>query len=104
MLGQEIWGGEPATHAALMETLGSSGVVCITAPDGEILCELYSLLEWLEPEEEHLTAGLRYVRLIPQRTADLGLYLLYTPLYDALTHFLPAGLQSVSAVPGAVTG
>ena len=73
----------------LVETLINSGVVCKTATDGELLLELYSLLECLEPDEHEVAARLSQVRFVPTRTADLGLYLVYIPLSDVLTHLLP---------------
>jgi hypothetical protein len=75
---------------ALVETLLNSGVVCTTAADGELLLELYSLLECLEPDEHDVAARLSQVRLVPVRTVDLGLYLVYIPLSDVLAHLLPA--------------
>src|SRR5215831_8291877 len=78
------------TIQALVETLTNSGVVCMTAADGELLLELYSLLECLEPDEHDVTARLSQVRLVPVRTEDLGLYLVYIPLSDVLAHLLPA--------------
>ena len=75
---------------ALVETLSNTGVVCTTAADGELLLELYSLLEYLEPDEPEVAARLSQVRFVPTRTADLGLYLVYIPLSDVLTHLLPA--------------
>ena len=74
----------------LVETLVNYGVVCKTAADGELLLELYSLLECLEPEENDLGERLSKLRFIPTRTADLGLYLVYIPLSDVLAHLLPA--------------
>src|SRR4029450_3255752 len=73
-----------------VKTLLNSGVVCKTAADGEMLLELYSLLECLEPDEHEVAARLSQVRFVPARTADLGLYLVYIPLSDVLTHLLPA--------------
>src|SRR5712691_477230 len=78
------------TIQALVETLLNSGVVCKTAADGELLLELYSLLEYLEPDEHDVAARLSQVRFVPARTSDLGLYLVYIPLSDVLTHLLPA--------------
>ena len=78
------------TIQALAETLINSGVVCTTAADGELLLELYSLLEYLEPDEHDLAARLSQVRFVPTRTADLGLYLVYVPLSDVLAHLMPA--------------
>src|SRR5262249_46292458 len=80
----------PETIQELVETLMHAGVVCTTAADGEVLLELYSLLECLEPDERDIAARLRQVRLVPARTADLGLYLVYIPLSDVLTHLLQA--------------
>ena len=80
----------PKTIQALMETLSNAGVVCTTAADGELLLELYSLLEYLEPDEHDLAARLSQLRFMPARTADLGLYLVYVPLPDVLAHLLPA--------------
>src|SRR5215510_13230853 len=74
----------------LVETLINSGVVCKTATDGELLLELYSLLECLELDEHDLAARLRQLRFVPTRTADLGLYLVYVPLPDMLAHLVPA--------------
>ena len=82
----------------LMETLINYGVVCKTAADGELLLELYSLLECLEPEEHDLAERLSKLRFLPTRTADLGLYLVYIPLPDVLAHLLP-----VSTLPEAHT-
>lgn len=82
----------------LVETLANYGVVCKTAADGELLLELYSLLECLEPEEHNLAERLSKLRFLPTRTADLGLYLVYIPLRDVLTHLLP-----VSTLPEAHT-
>jgi hypothetical protein len=78
------------TIQALVETLLNSGVVCKTAADGELLLELYSLLEYLEPDEHDVAARLSQVRFVPARTADLSLYLVYIPLSDVLTHLVPA--------------
>ena len=78
------------TIQKLVETLINSGVVCTTAADGELLLELYSLLECLEPDEHDVAARLSQIRFVPARTADLGLYLVYIPLSDVLTHLLPA--------------
>jgi|SRR2546427_6837040 len=80
----------PKTIQELMETLSNAGVVCTTAADGELLLELYSLLEYLEPDEHDLAARLSQLRFMPARTADLGLYLVYVPLPDVLAHLLPA--------------
>ena len=78
------------TVQELLETLTNAGVVCTTAADGELLLELYSLLECLEPDEHDIAARLSRSRLVPTRTGDLGLYLIYIPLSDVLTHLLPA--------------
>ena len=78
------------TFQELVETLINFGVVCTTGADGELLLELYSLLECLEPDEHDVAAQLGQVRFVPVRTADLGLYLVYIPLSDVLTHLLPA--------------
>jgi len=78
------------TTQELLETLINAGVVYKMAPDGELLLELYSLLECLEPDEHDVAARLRQLRFVPARTADLGLYLVYIPLSDVLTHLLPA--------------
>ena len=78
------------TIQELVETLMNAGMVCTTAADGELLLELYSLLECLEPDEHDIAARLRQVRFVPVRTADLGLYLVYIPLSDVLAHLLPA--------------
>jgi hypothetical protein len=80
----------PETIQELVETLIKAGVVRTTAADGELLLELYSLLECLEPDEHEVAARLRQVRFVPARTADLGLYLVYIPLSDVLAHLLPA--------------
>ena len=80
----------PKTIQELAETLSNAGVVCTTAADGELLLELYSLLEYLEPDEHDLAARLSQLRFMPARTADLGLYLVYIPLPDVLAHLLPA--------------
>jgi hypothetical protein len=85
---------EQETMQALVETLMNSGVVCTTAADGALLLELYSLLEYLEPDEHDLAARLSRLRFVPVRTADLGLYLVYIPLSDVLTHLLPASTLS----------
>ena len=77
------------TIQELVETLINAGVVCTTAADGELLLELYSLLEYLEPDESEVAARLSQVRFVPTRMADLGLYLVYIPLSDVLTHLLP---------------
>jgi hypothetical protein len=78
------------TVQELVETLINAGVVCKTAADGELLLELYSLLECLEPDEHEVAAQLSQVRFVPTRAADLGLYLIYIPLSDVLTHLLAA--------------
>jgi hypothetical protein len=78
------------TIQELVETLMNAGVVCTTAADGELLLELYSLLECLEPDEHDVAARLNQLRFVPMRTPDLGLYLVYIPLSDMLTHLLPA--------------
>jgi len=78
------------TVQELVETLMHAGVVCTTAADGELLLELYSLLECLEPDEHTVAARLRQLRFVPARTTDLGLYLVYIPLSDVLTHLVPA--------------
>jgi hypothetical protein len=80
----------------LVETLVNYGVVCKTAAGGELLLELYSLLECLEPEEHDLAERLSKLRFLPTRTADLGLYLVYISLPDVLAHLLP-----VSTLPEA---
>src|SRR5262252_3112700 len=80
----------PETIQELVKTLMNSGVVYTTAADGELLLELYSLLECLEPDEHEVAARLNQLRFVPARTADLGLYLVYIPLSDVLTHLLPA--------------
>ena len=80
----------PKTIQELAETLSNAGVVCTTAADGELLLELYSLLEYLEPDEHDLAVRLSQLRFVPARTADLGLYLVYIPLPDVLAHLLPA--------------
>jgi hypothetical protein len=86
---------------ALVETLLNSGVVCKTAADGELLLELYSLLECLEPDEHDVAARLSQLRFVPVRTADLGLYLVYIPLLDVLTHLVPAStLPEAQALRG----
>jgi hypothetical protein len=77
------------TIQELVEMLMNAGVVCTTAADGELLLELYSLLEYLEPDEHDVAARLSQLRLVPMRTLDLGLYLVYIPLADMLTHLLP---------------
>ena len=82
----------------LVETLVNYGVVCKAAAGGELLLELYSLLECLEPEEHDLAERLSKLRFLPTRTADLGLYLVYIPLPDVLAHLLP-----VSTLPEAHT-
>jgi hypothetical protein len=82
------------TVRELVETLINAGVVCQTATDGELLLELYSLLECLEPDEHEVAARLSQVRLVPNRTADLGLYLIYIPLSDVLAHLLPTSTLS----------
>ena len=53
------------TIQELVETLIDSGVVCKTAADGELLLELYSLLECLEPDEHDVAARLSQVRFVP---------------------------------------
>ena len=78
------------TIQELVETLMNAGVVCTTAADGELLLELYSLLECLEPDEHDIAARLSQLRFVPKRTPDLGLYLVYIPLSDVLAHLLPA--------------
>ena len=78
------------TIQGLVETLVNSGVVCKTAADGELLLELYSLLECLEPDEHDIADRLKQLRFVPARTRDLGLYLIYIPLSDVLAHLLPA--------------
>ena len=78
------------TIQALVKTLINSGVVCTTAADGELLLELYSLLECLEPDEHDVASRLSQVRFVLVRTAELGLYLVYIPLSDVLAHLLPA--------------
>jgi hypothetical protein len=78
------------TIQELVETLMNAGVVCTTAADGELLLELYSLLECLEPDEHDVAARLSQLRFVPKRTPDLGLYLVYIPLSDVLAHLLPA--------------
>jgi hypothetical protein len=78
------------TIQALVETLVNAGVVCKTATDGELLLELYSLLECLEPEEHEVAARLSQLRFVPVRTTDLGLYLVYIPLPEVLIHLVPA--------------
>jgi hypothetical protein len=83
----------PKTIPELVETLSNAGVVWTPAADGELLLELYSLLECLEPDEHEVAARLSQVRLVPTRTADLGLYLVYIPLSDVLTHLLPASTR-----------
>ena len=82
------------TVQELIETLINAGVVYTTAADGELLLELYSLLECLEPDEHDVAAQLRQIRLVPTRTADLGLYLVYIPLSDVLTHLVPVSALS----------
>src|SRR5919197_4450787 len=87
------------TIQELVETLSNAGVVCTMAADGELLLELYSLLECLEPDEHDVAARLSQVRFVPMRTADLGLYLVYIPLSDVLAHLLPAStLPQVQAL------
>jgi hypothetical protein len=89
----------PKTRQEWVETLSNAGVVCTTAADGELLLELYSLLECLEPDEHDVAARLSQVRFVPMRTADLGLYLVYIPLSDVLAHLLPAStLPQVQAL------
>jgi len=73
-----------------IDTLVHYGVVCKTAVDGELLLELYSLLECLEPDADDLPERLSKVRLVPTRTEALGLYLVYIPLPDVLAHLVPA--------------
>ena len=80
----------------LVKTMIDYGVVCQTAADGELLLELYSLLECLEPEENEVAERLSKLRFVPTRTVDLGLYLVYIPLPDVLAHLLP-----VSTLPEA---
>ena len=58
----------PKTIQELVETLSNAGVVCTTAADGELLLELYSLLEYLEPDEHDLAARLSQLRLVPAST------------------------------------
>ena len=82
------------TIQGLVQTLVNSGVVCKTAADGELLLELYSLLECLEPDEHAIADRLKQLRFVPVRTADLGLYLVYIPLSDVLTHLLPVSTLS----------
>jgi hypothetical protein len=84
------------TIQELGEMLMNAGVVCTTAADGELLLELYSLLEYLEPDEHDAAARLSQLRFVPRRTPDLGLYLVYIPLADVLAHLLP-----VSTLPQA---
>ena len=86
------------TIQELVETLIDSGVVCKTAADGELLLELYSLLECLEPDEHDVAARLSQVRFVPARTADLGLYLVYIPLSDVLTHLPASTLPQAQAL------
>jgi len=74
----------------LVETLVSDGVVCKMAADGELLLELYSLLECLQPEADDLPERLSQLRFVPTRTEALGLYLIYIPLPDVLAHLVPA--------------
>ena len=52
----------------LVDTLIDSGVVCKTSVHGELLLELYSLLECLEPAADDLPERLSQVRFIPTRT------------------------------------
>jgi hypothetical protein len=80
----------PETSQELVETWMNAGVVCTSAADGEPLLELYSLLECLEPDEQEVATRLNQLRFVPKRTPDLGLYLVYIPLSDVLTHLLPA--------------
>jgi hypothetical protein len=80
----------PESIQELVETWMNAGVVCTTAADGALLLELYSLLECLEPDEHEVAARLNRLRFVPMRTPDLGLYLVYIPLSDVLTHLLPA--------------
>src|SRR5262245_42066871 len=82
----------------LVETLINSGVVCTTAADWELLLELYSLFECLEPDEHDIAARLSQVRFVPMRIPDLGLYLVYIPLSDVLTHLLPASALDGDAI------
>jgi hypothetical protein len=77
------------TIQILLETLIKAGVVCKTAADGELLLELYSLLECLDPAEDEVAAQLSQLRFVPTRTADLGVYLLYIPLSDVLVYLVP---------------
>ena len=93
----------PETSQALAETLINSGVVCTTAADGELLLELYSLLEYLEPDEHDLAARLGQLRFVPARIADLGLYLIYVPLSDVLAHLVPAGTRPQALRQGSAT-
>jgi hypothetical protein len=44
------------TIQALVETRINSGVVCKTAAEGELLLELYALLECLDPAEDNVVA------------------------------------------------
>ena len=78
----------------LVETLVSYGVVCQRAAEGELLLELYSLLECLQPEVDDLPERLSHLRFVPTRTEALGLYLVYIPLPDVLAHLLPASTLS----------
>jgi len=78
----------------LVDMLGSYGVVCTMAADGELLLELYSLLECLQPETDDLPERLSHLRFVPTRTEVLGLYLVYIPLPDVLTHLVPASTLS----------
>jgi hypothetical protein len=78
----------------LVETLINAGVVSMTAADGELLLELYSLLECLEPDEQAIAARLSRVRFVSRRTPDLGLYLVYIPLSDVITHLLPVSTRA----------
>ena len=82
------------TIQTLVETLVSYGVVCQRAAEGELLLELYSLLECLQPEVDDLPERLSHLRFVPTRTEALGLYLVYIPLPDVLAHLLPASTLS----------
>jgi hypothetical protein len=95
----------PETIQELVETWMNAGVVCTMAADGALLLELYSLLEYLEPDEHEVAARLNRLRFVPMRTPDLGLYLVYIPLSDVLAHLLPAStLPQVQALRlGSVT-
>ena len=74
----------------LVDTFISYGVVCRMTTDGELLLELYSLLECLQPEADDLPERLRRLRFVPTRTEALGLYLVYIPLPDVLACLVPA--------------